>query len=93
MIALFERYRATLQAALTAAAKRDYWSAYPEIPSGKIYGETAKDDGLARYEARVGKFFDLPDHPAESAVDAEASPYGLSTRRLSSPDACAHRGS
>ena len=50
----------------------------PEVPSGKIYGETAKDDGLAAYQARLGKAFDLPDHPSESTVGAEASPYGSS---------------
>jgi len=76
MTGLFERHRPTLQAATEAAAKRDYWSAYPEIPSGKIYGETARDDGLAAYEARLGKFFDLPAHPAQGVVGAEVSPYG-----------------
>ena len=78
MTTLFERHRPTLQAALNAAAKRDYWSAYPEIPSGKFYGETAKDDGLAAYQARLGQSFDLPDHPAEGTVGAEVSPYGPS---------------
>ncbi|SDP69175.1 phenylacetic acid degradation protein PaaN [Phyllobacterium sp. OV277] len=78
MTGLFERHQVTLQAALDAAAKRDYWSAYPEVPSGKIYGETARDDGLATYEARLGKSFDLPGHPAESSVGAEVSPYGPS---------------
>ena len=78
MTGLFERHRPTLQAATDAAAKRDYWSAYPEIPSGKIYGETARDDGLAAYEARLGKFLDLPGHPGEGVVGAEVSPYGPS---------------
>lgn len=78
MTGLFERHQVTLHAALDAAAKRDYWSAYPEVPSGKIYGETARDDGLATYEARLGKSFDLPGHPAESSVGAEVSPYGPS---------------
>ncbi|WLR91915.1 phenylacetic acid degradation protein PaaN [Shinella zoogloeoides] len=76
MTGLFERHRPTLDAALEAAAKRDFWSPYPEVPSGKIYGETARDDGLAAYEARLGKTFDLPDHPSERTVGAEVSPYG-----------------
>ncbi|MFC3073764.1 phenylacetic acid degradation protein PaaN [Shinella pollutisoli] len=76
MTALFERHRATLENALEAAASRGYWSAYPEVPSGRIYGETAKDDGLAAYEARLGKAFDLPGHPAGTTVGAEVSPYG-----------------
>jgi len=77
MTGLFERHRATLDAALQAAAKRDFWSAYPEVPSGKIYGETAKDDGLAAYKARLGNAFVLADHPAEGSVGSEVSPYGL----------------
>jgi phenylacetic acid degradation protein paaN len=78
MTGLFERHRPTLDAALQAAAKRDFWSAYPEVPSGKIYGETAKDDGLAAYNARLGKAFVLADHPSEGTVGAEVSPYGPS---------------
>ncbi|WP_421594021.1 phenylacetic acid degradation protein PaaN [Shinella sp. M27] len=78
MTALFERHRPTLEAALQAAAKRDFWSAYPEVPSGKIYGETAKDDGLAAYKARLGQPFALVDHPSEGTVGAEVSPYGPS---------------
>ncbi|MEI2301464.1 phenylacetic acid degradation protein PaaN [Ensifer sp. MJa1] len=76
MTGLFDRHRPTLDAALQAAAKRDFWSAYPEVPSGKIYGETAKDDGLAAYQARLGRPFALAGHPAQSAVGAEVSPYG-----------------
>ncbi len=78
MTGLFERHRPTLNAALEAAAKREFWSAYSEVPSGKIYGETARDDGLAVYKARLGKSFNLPGHPAEGTVGAEVSPYGPS---------------
>ena len=76
MTGLFERHRPTLDAALEAAARRDFWSPYPEVPSGKIYGETARDDGLAAYEARLGKPFALPDHPSERTAGAEVSPFG-----------------
>jgi phenylacetic acid degradation protein paaN len=76
MTGLFERHRPTLDAALQAAAERDFWSAYPEVPSGKIYGETAKDDGLAAYKTRLRKAFVLADHPAEGSVGSEVSPYG-----------------
>ncbi|UDF32775.1 UNVERIFIED_ORG: phenylacetic acid degradation protein PaaN (plasmid) [Roseateles sp. XES5] len=78
MTALFERHRPTLEAALQAAAKRDFWTAYPEVPSGKIYGETARDDGLAAYKARVGQPFTLAGHPSDGVVGAEVSPYGPS---------------
>lgn len=76
MDALFDRHLPTLAAAQKAAQARGYWSAYPEIPSGKIYGETAKDEGLASYNARLGKFFELPGHPATSSVGDEVSPFG-----------------
>lgn len=76
MTGLFERHRPTLDAALQAAAKRDFWSAYPEVPSGKIYGESAKDDGLAAYKACLGKSFELSGHPAANTVGAEVSPFG-----------------
>lgn len=76
MDALFDRHQPTLAAALKAAQDRGYWSAYPEVPSGKIYGETAKDDGLASYRAHLGKAFALPGHPATTAVGAEVSPFG-----------------
>ena len=61
MTGLFERHRPTLTAAIEAAARRDFWTVYPEVPSGKIYGETAKDDGLAAYRARLDTAFDAID--------------------------------
>lgn len=74
---LFERHRKMLDDALAASARRDYWSAFPEIPSGKIYGETAKADGEAAFQARLGQSFDLPGHPADAGeAGAEVSPYG-----------------
>ncbi|MGG6892617.1 phenylacetic acid degradation protein PaaN [Rhizobium sp. BR 315] len=76
METLFDRHRATLEAALAAARDRGFWSAYPEVPSGKIYGETAKDEGLQAYEARLNRPFSLPRHPATGSVGAEVSPYG-----------------
>ena len=46
---LFERHRKTLEGALDAIRTRRYFSAYPEVPSGKVYGETAKADGEAAW--------------------------------------------
>ncbi len=54
---LFERHQKTIAAAVAGRRARTYWSAYPEIPSGKIYGETAKADGQAAFEARLNKPF------------------------------------
>ena len=76
MQSLFEQHRATLEAALTALQQRGFWTVYPEVPSGKFYGETAKDDGLAAYEASLNSHFDLPGHPGTPTVGQEQSPYG-----------------
>ncbi len=72
----FERHRATLDAACAAIDKRGYWSAYPEAPSGKIYGETANEDAKRKFEAQIGQPFAL-DQTASGTVGAERSPYGF----------------
>ncbi len=59
MTRLFDRHQGTLDRALKALAERDFWSPYPEVPSGKIYGETAKADGLAAFDARLSASFSL----------------------------------
>ena len=72
----FERHRATLDAACAAIEKRGYWSAYPEAPSGKIYGETANEDAKRKFEAQIGQPFAL-DQTATGTVGGERSPYGF----------------
>ena len=74
---LFERHQQTLNEALTAIVDRRFYSAYPEIPSGKIYGESAKKDGLAAFEALLNKPFPLTQPIGDDVVDSEKSPYGL----------------
>ena len=56
---LLEKHRATLEGALSAIATRGYWSPYAEMPSPKLYGETAPDDGKRAFEAHLGKRFEL----------------------------------
>jgi phenylacetic acid degradation protein paaN len=71
------KHAALLDRAIQAAQERTYWSAYPENPSPKAYGETAKDDQAAAFSALLGKPFDLPGHPAGGApVGGEVSPFG-----------------
>lgn len=72
----FDLHRPTLQSAVRALAYREYWTPYPEVPSGKIYGETAKADGEAAFAALQGADFDLPGHPAQGRAGAELSPFG-----------------
>ena len=73
---LLEKHRATLEGALAAIANRTYWSAYAEMPSPKVYGETAGEDGMAAFQAHLGKPFVL-DQPGQAGWHGgEASPYG-----------------
>ena len=74
---LLDKHRATLDGALNAIATRGYWSAYNEMPSPKVYGETAPDDGKKAFEAHLGKQFAL-DQPGQSGWHGgEQSPYGI----------------
>ncbi|MGI9015424.1 MAG: phenylacetic acid degradation protein PaaN [Phycisphaerales bacterium] len=78
MSTLFVNHQKTLTGALDAIRSRGYWSAYPEVPSGKIYGENARAEGDAAYQARLNRRFEL-DMPGEDGwLGAEASPYGPS---------------
>ena len=75
-MSFFEAHRALLDEAVNACRTRAYWSAFPEIASGKIYGETAKADGEAAFKAMLGKPFDL-GQPGGAQVGKEVSPYGM----------------
>ena len=76
MDTLFTRHRALLDKAVAALGNRGFWTPFPEVPSGKVYGETAREDGLAAYEARLGTAFVLEGHPESDRVGAEVSPWG-----------------
>jgi phenylacetic acid degradation protein paaN len=47
------------------------------MPSGRIYGETARADGQAAFEARLNKPFELDQPGTDGQVGAEDSPYGV----------------
>lgn len=76
MSELFDRHRALLDRALEAIEARGFWTPFPEVPSGKIYGETARADGLSAYEARLGQPFALAGHPESQRAGDEVSPWG-----------------
>ncbi|MFV2109073.1 phenylacetic acid degradation protein PaaN [Micromonospora sp. LOL_015] len=75
---LYVTHADTLARALTAIAERDYWSAYPESPSPRIYGEHAAAEGAAAFHAYLGKDFPL-DQPTATgeAVATDDSPFGI----------------
>ncbi len=80
MQALIEKHRTLLDDALRALQERGFWSPFPEVPSGKIYGESAKEDGERAFNAQIGSSFDLPSHPEDNRVGAEVSPWGPELR-------------
>ncbi len=74
---MFEEHAATLARAVEATRERGYWSPYPEVPSGSIYGETASADGRAAFEARLGRPFALEQPATVDWAGEERSPYGF----------------
>jgi len=64
---LFSTHRETLDAAVAATRSRDFYSAYNESPSPRVYGETAAADGVAAFEAWRGTTFEpmTRGHPAQ----------------------------
>jgi phenylacetic acid degradation protein paaN len=75
---LIDQHRETLDAALKAIRERTYWSAYPEMPSEKIYGEGAKAAGEAAFKERLRTVFDLAGQPdTGETVGTEESPFGF----------------
>ncbi|MDT0529643.1 phenylacetic acid degradation protein PaaN [Micromonospora sp. DSM 115977] len=74
---LYDRHADTLNRALTAITERGYWSAYPESPSPRVYGETAAADGKAAFEAYLGGDFPLDQPGAADRVATESSPFGV----------------
>ena len=73
---LFDRHRETLVRAVEAIGARTYFSAYPEVPSGRIYGETAKADGQQAHEARLGRPFTIEQPGVVDMIGEEISPFG-----------------
>jgi len=75
---LFEQHEATLNAAIEANRNRVFHAHWPEPPSGKIYGETAQEDGLKRFQSSLNESFDFPHQKgANGTIGAEHSPYGF----------------
>ncbi|HZZ13355.1 MAG TPA: phenylacetic acid degradation protein PaaN [Paraburkholderia sp.] len=74
---LFTKHEDTLQKALTAIETRGYWSPFVEMPSPKVYGETANADGEAAFKAHLNRTFDLDQPSTGKTVGSEVSPFGL----------------
>ncbi|HZM82698.1 MAG TPA: phenylacetic acid degradation protein PaaN [Candidatus Limnocylindrales bacterium] len=73
----FATHEELLSKALQAISERTYWSAYPESPSPKVYGEMAAADGKAAFEALLGNDFPLNQPSGSGTVAPEKSPLGI----------------
>ncbi|NIE67396.1 phenylacetic acid degradation protein PaaN [Burkholderia sp. Ax-1719] len=74
---LFAKHEGQLQKALAAIETRGYWSPFAEMPSPKVYGETASADGEAAFKAHLDRTFDLDQPSTGETVGSEASPFGF----------------
>jgi phenylacetic acid degradation protein paaN len=70
-------HRERLDGALAAIRSRGYYSAFPESPSPRVYGETAAEDGKAAFEAHRGTTYPLETPGSNGTVTTEQSPYGI----------------
>ncbi len=75
--ALVGTHADTLAKARAAIAERGYWSAYPESPSPRVYGESAAADGKKAFEAYLGSAFPLEQPGTTGEVSSEISPFGV----------------
>jgi phenylacetic acid degradation protein paaN len=74
---LYDKHADTLARALTAISERGYWSAYPESPSPRVYGETAAAEGEAAFRAYLNSRFPLDQPDTDGWIATEASPFGV----------------
>lgn len=76
---LVATHRDLLERATAAVQTREFFAAYPESPSPRVYGEDAGPAGEAAFEKLLDNEFAL-DQPSDgTTVGSEVSPYG---RRL-----------
>jgi phenylacetic acid degradation protein paaN len=73
----FDKHREKLDAAVAACASREYYSAFDESPSPRVYGESAAGEGKAAFDAWLGQEFPLETPGSEGTVSTERSPYGF----------------
>ncbi|UPK74247.1 phenylacetic acid degradation protein PaaN [Nocardioidaceae bacterium SCSIO 66511] len=75
--ALVAKHADLLENAQHAARTREYFSAFPESPSPRVYGDEAAAAGEDAFRAALGSTFELGQPTDGTLVGSEASPYGL----------------
>src|SRR3954451_9155329 len=66
-----------LEQARAAIRSRNYYSAFPESPSPRVYGAAAAAEGKAAFERHFGSTFGVSTPGASGEICSERSPYGL----------------
>jgi phenylacetic acid degradation protein paaN len=74
---LVDKHAELLRQAQEVARTREYWSAFPESPSPRVYGESAAAEGEQAFQALLGSTFDLDQPTDGTTVGEERSPYGF----------------
>src|SRR3954453_6915005 len=74
---LFNAHQDTLDKAVEATRSREYYSAFNESPSPRVYGESAAAEGKAAFDAWRGTTFPVGVEGAEGTVATEKSPFGF----------------
>jgi phenylacetic acid degradation protein paaN len=74
--ATVQRRRDLLEQAVRAVHERTFFSAFPESPSPRVYGEAAADQGRRAFEALLHRRFDLGQPATVDWVATERSPWG-----------------
>ena len=82
---LYDAYAEVIDRAIAAVHDRTFFAHYPEPPSGKIYGETANDEGMAAFERQLGQPFALKQSGSAQCVSDETSPYTREKLGISYP--------
>ncbi|HZS55820.1 MAG TPA: phenylacetic acid degradation protein PaaN [Bryobacteraceae bacterium] len=73
----FTRHKPLLDKAVEAIQTRGYWSPFSEVPSPKVYGEAANDDGKKAFEARLNTKFPIEQPGTIGQTGSEKSPFGI----------------
>ena len=74
---LLSQHRERLDRAVEACASREYFSAFDESPSPRVYGETAAHRGQGGVRGVAGRDFPLRTPGSDGTVATERSPYGF----------------
>ncbi len=74
---MFAAHEEMLTEAVAATRSREFYSAFDESPSPRVYGETAAADGKAAFEALRGHAFPVDTPGAAGEVAGEKSPFGF----------------